>query len=1045
MLSPTERNQPDYQLSAIQTPADVSDSVCQSVADIHIHKAYNAKNINSPEGKQLIKRKVDRHLTQQKRARSDLLEPELKEAFLELAKHGRLGVNKQLKKYGLKHFPAHETHRSEATNEQEFLNWIERQNAIDGLWFTPSYGFDKRSMTPAILSAATSKLSSNFCYFLSGVPEELKTDDFLQALLQSIQRRVEKRGTCYLSLPSLSAFPEQFIDSKIASLFVSVNSMNLQYVPDSLKTKELCLKAFLDMGRTIAYVPKAMITDDFLQRPYGLSLYELKHLPEEMITEDRLKKIHAPLVRMFRNTDFSHCSGSDLFEKMLQCDERFLCYLPSTVLKRFPERLLSYIERNNVYIEFQGVSFPDPQQTLEKLVLIHSGYHTLVEDYKHDQNINKEKIYALCFSGVHSGQFNMNNIPVEYHTHRLCYEIMERFQREPLPLSTVSFLMRFPEGTTFVRQKLDEHAMNGLHELQRLTESESIPLDEKIALIDRFDRGDLFSSYFQQKQYESLYSVESPATFTIDNPFLGGLKQTVYGNQFNFCLNPASEEIQQYLAGSIPCSFSDSTGEIKVILKNLENESICGGRTFKGFYMGQCYYFKIQRKEESLETLAREGLMHRLCHSQVEGVSLLLKSEVPEFVSWFQIKQSELPALHNGFADELEIDSSGDNPRVNVYCYRASPEYSHYAHTPIDKDDLKVSLERSEEGFLKAAWDIGKLCSVGLIPTSTLPAFHDTGSKRRWLALAALLSGHTDRGIPGCFGAWKTTATDKPDFGVTGLRDIGDTEGYGRIHSYFNYRDAEKQLRPNTVNQRIALCNSITENLLAMVLVRARLRQHCKGYHYRNPEAIKATMDFIQNSAEQLLKGLFDQGDHPATDLQSVLKISTDHYQNWLRRSAREILYWTALQPGEQGFIALARVPKSRVSLSTALDRYKGCLGSRGLSSHSSEAKDSNFTPYDCYSVHVNDTRRFCPELYPSMAETSNVTFPDDFININDKLNLGLGNNSFPLVSLMKGYTLLCDRVFSKDNSGLLKEERLPLETYDRFQSVASPMMTVAP
>ena len=1005
MLSPTERNQPGYQQSTIQTPADVSGSVCQSVADIHIHKAYNAKSFNSPEGKPLIKRKVDRHLTPEKRARSGLLEPELKEAFFELAEYGKwLRVREQLNKYGLKPDNYHQEHRSCATNEEELLDWIKRQDFIDGTWFGSNSGLDKRCMTPAILSAATSKLSSNFHFFLSGVPDELKNDDFYRALLHNIQRKAKEIGSIYsLSLPSLSVFPEKYIDSEVASLFVNDMPSNLEYVSDPLKTEELCLKAFLKNSSTIAHVPKTMITDDFLQSSNRFDLDSLRHLPEEMITEDRLKKINHSLVKKFRNTDFSHCSGSDVFEKMLWCDEDFLRYFPSTVLQRFPNRLLNYIERKKNYIPFQGVSFPEPQKTLEKLVLIHNNYHRLVEDYKHDDTVNAGKIYALCFSCKNRNRFNMNNIPAHYHNNQLCHEIMNRFEHELLPLSTISFLMRFPEGKTFVRQKLNEYAMNGYQTLLALLQSESIPLDEKKALINRLDQCHLFSSYFHQKQYERLYSDESPLTYSIANPFLGGLKQTVYSSQFYFPLNPVSNEIQQYLANKLPRFFSEPNEKIKAILKNLENQSICGGRTFKGFYKGRCYYFKVQRRRESLATLAHEGLMHKLCHSRGEGVSLSLKSEVPEFVSWFQIKKSELPALHKHFTDRLEIDSSGNNPRVNVYCYRASPEYSHYAHTPIDKDDLETSLKRSDEGFLKAAWDIGKLCSVGLIPTSTLPAYHDTHSERRWFAIAALMHSGLDEGIPGCFGAWNTTATDKPDFGVTGLRDIGDTECYGSIHSYFVHPDVNKQLSPNAVNQRMAVCNAVMENLLAMVLIRARLRQHCKGYHYRNPDAMKDTMGFIQNTTEELLKGLFDKKSDSTLNLQAVLGTPDDHYQKWLERSAQEILYWTALQPDEEGFAEL-------------------------------KVNGGDYDPDDCYSRHIDDTQRFCPELYPTMPEQHWLKYPEHFININNKLNLGAASRCFPLVSLMKGYTLLCDRVFSKDRPELLNNE-----------PVASPIMTVVP
>lgn len=99
-----------------------------------------------------------------------------------------------------------------------------------------------------------------------------------------------------------------------------------------------------------------------------------------------------------------------------------------------------------------------------------------------------------------------------------------------------------------------------------------------------------------------------------------------------------------------------------------------------------------------------------------------------------------------------------------------------------------IYCKKPEQGILDACHDAGFLASMGLILTSMLPAFHNTVSTRRWIALHNAFNERN--GVhPGTFGAWNTDATGKPDLGYCGIRDIGDYEFFGQIKSLFQHKD----------------------------------------------------------------------------------------------------------------------------------------------------------------------------------------------------------------------------------------------------------------
>ncbi|WP_422132883.1 hypothetical protein [Endozoicomonas sp. ALD040] len=401
--------------------------------------------------------------------------------------------------------------------------------------------------------------------------------------------------------------------------------------------------------------------------------------------------------------------------------------------------------------------------------------------------------------------------------------------------------------------------------------------------------------------------------------------------------------------------------------------TIVGGRTLAVQNGEQVDFYKFQRIGESEATLAQEGIMH-----QFIAKSGRFKSQKPRFGEYIMVLEKDLPESIPGFTDRLQVSEINGERAFRVYHFKATENYAKYAHTPDATDNPYAIAER---GLLNGIHDIGVLNgSVGVMPTSTIPAFHATG--RRWVFLSALL-GNSDFyawPLPGTFGGW-VKAIERPDFGWDGLRDWGDVEFYGSMKSGLTARDSKTSGYTPELLQRLSFVNSLCENLLAAVLLRARLRRDSSDYHYQNQQAVEETENFIEQLLDEYLSGLLakEKESPPRPRLQELMGLDDTTYRSWLKRTAEEILYWTAKQPYEA----------------------KG---------------DSALDPsIECFSKHIKETGNLDATLYPEGLQTFDMhkKFPKDFHNVNDELNLGANNAVFPLVALVKGLTLLAGNIFA--------------------------------
>ena len=761
---------------------------------------------------------------------------------------------------------------------------------------------------------------------------------------------------------ALKEVPRNLIDEALCKIACEQNGTALEYVPEKLRVEPLCKIACEQNGGALEYVPEKLIDKALCKiacEQYG---WALKEVPRKLIDKALCK------IACEQNGGALEYVPEKLIDKAL-C--KIACEQNGTALEYVPEKLIDKAlckiacEENGRALEFVPEKFID-----EALCTIAC-----------EQNGS-----ALVFvpSRLHAPAFynKLSSLDLSY------------LNLVPRNMRLEVFIKNWPLARTRLRQKdVMKFIVNELSEkdpgmLNRvllldknmqlifLTDSR-ISSDKKKQVIEFINKPEMLSSLIPVPP-EHLYCKDNPMKWSQYNPFLRELLHQCY-DAYDF--QPPEMQAGKRLSAFIDqaeYSFAEESDLIDLL--STGTLEITGGRTLKVKVDSQSgekyYFFKFQRQDELPETLAREGLVYQFMNKDPVGGKM--KSALPVCEGFIRLPVGRLPEGIKKFPDKLEVTTKNGSEFVNVFCYSAPEDYSTYAWEE-DKNYPDDRFMRPEEGILKACHDIGLLTGIGFIPTSTLPAFHDTDTDRRWFFMAPLMENNfIEFNSPGTFVAWNTDATDKPDFGYTGVRDRGDCEFCGEIKSFLQIIDVKKKLHTESVVQRIAMANAICENLLAAVLIRSRLNQSSVYYHYQNPEAIKATKKFISDCFYEFIQGYNNESLKP----HNVMGIGEEDYEKWLTRAAEETVYWTAAQPDPNQ----PAIPAFAVGSSV-------------------------YDHTECYAIHV---QHGCldRELYPD-NDVYNKSYPTDFINIQNKLNLGANNCLFPLISLARGCIKLCTGIYA--------------------------------
>lgn len=805
---------------------------------------------------------------------------------------------------------------------------------------------------------------------------------------------------------------------------VQQNDSALELVPESQKTEQLYKIACLNHSRALRLVPEYMIyhwhQEGFLRTLIEQQENNIRYIPECIKNDEyfeiacqknpRLLKYYpkgkpiSDALLALANQPFG--SALEFFPEDKRTPELCLaaCQLDGLALRHVPQHLrtvaLCTIACTNNVLAFKEVPQECKVLSLCEMVCRNERFNIA---YLPD-NLPANEYRRLCLVACMHGTYALQKLPEQFKTFDFFEELCTDSQvlRKPdftmlaeylgfdqaVALNDLSIkttgrrLDRAPDEPVIsdeeqVRysmrfiQQLDTNQVTCLLRSRQLpfltTESQlaylsaqDVAVEDKLQLIELIDSGKPASGTNQAP----LICTDSPLRFGIDNPFCVDLVAMAHcADAFTLPHAQFGEAAHRFIIRNTPDSFPRRA--IPQQLTDDQRISIAGGRTVQfNCDDGQSLFFKFQRGTESLSELAREGLLYQYLSDS--GLRSRFLSELPKFRSFMRLPLTEhLQTIIARFNDSPRIIEKDGQKWVNVFAYSAPREYSYYAYRPDENGDW----QRAENGILSACRDAGLMFGMKLLLTGLLPAFHDKLTNRPWIALYSAL-GEQGSFHSGTFGAWNDDATRDPDIGYLGIRDIGDYKIFDELQNLSGQEDVPDGSYPATVMRKIVLANAICEAIVAALLIRSRLRQQYDGYHYRNSQCLKETVVFVESACNQLLRGLMipEGSDNP---LKQLLGRDDAEYQQWLDRAALEIVYWTALQPGEKG------------------------VGSGGVAD-------------DCYLNHIqqgflSDTL-YPRENYAGVGQAS-------FFNDQGKLNLGAHNSSFPLVSLMNGLTRMCTQI----------------------------------
>ncbi|MFK0574108.1 hypothetical protein [Endozoicomonas sp.] len=875
--------------------------------------------------------------------------------------------------------------------------------------------------------------------------------ELIRAMPNTIKKRSpEKYQQLVVNMFLKDAVYQDLLDENIKTdklweLACSYNARNIRYFQDDRIEanvdfyQKLCQVVCDNANRdTLKYIRfnvfKEEVKIDLCERAINKSWYEYKNIPEHLRINKSLaiqacrqegslyNNLHHELQYDWEvcKVALLNCAGiiEEIPEELLERNSKELCILFKTIVKcdglaigYFPIALRKKYNRKYRELcdlacqsDYQALTvIPKKYQTRERFLKAFDANYEAIIIFNDMPKVFKE---SIDYDDFIKKAFAKNWLPdlhqITLSESILCCQqtpkaiifISERFQKE--------VLKQCPDSQYYLPLASPHLSVESAKRLSLLTIGNRNHLffyhpfknNIKKALLDSILRP--VAPSFIPTANQELYKPVSPFnSWRTENPYLEELLFACYTNAtFTPPDIDISKQLMEALHQAVPI-FSPSSNEEALLTEPLE---ICGGRTARIASGSQgnelLQHYKFHRKGEPLDTLSREGLTHQFFEKMNEGSPASVKpfkSQWPEDHRFIRLSLNQLPCdLIDHFDDKVEITTDQNGERfVNIYCYKARREYSDYAHTP---DDNSNPFYRAEQGLLKASHDIGRGARMGLLFTSTLPAFHDTKSNRRWIMLHSMLgyicrpAGSIHLELPGTLGAWNSVATERADFGYDGLRDIGDFEFFAKIKEFFKIKDVYAYSHPPQVMQRIIMANTLCENMLAVCLMYARLHHNSSDYHYCNPGAVTAAGQFIEEAANEMLEGLLPRDRR--CQLQTLMKLNNEEYAKWLNRAVEEMLYFTAQQPATK---------KARASFIS--------------STENNPAAPPVSNPANCYAHHISENWRFCEKLYPDDTPCKKL-FPEDFTNPFGKQNLGLNASILPLTTLVKGLVRMCTGYF---------------------------------
>ena len=539
----------------------------------------------------------------------------------------------------------------------------------------------------------------------------------------------------------------------------------------------------------------------------------------------------------------------------------------------------------------------------------------------------KDFINFLEHSCINSQDFN--RIPDKYKTHRVCVKAIELNPRLlphiPKHIQTESFYLDLFSGKYIEWSEIPECFQKKIK-----------PISHTLPLLSRTDTPFKFEGTFHH--VKELSEEMSKRGLQLSSPY--------YHELLKLQSSPSPQ------ATSFPRIDNHNLSLIKT-------GAVFGGRTLK---VGRKHY-KFMHQKETIKSFVLESETALFLLKNKAELGLRSEIPIPTTPSITKVPISPETAFISKIltdAPKTFTNSSTHetSPFFLVYCYEASDDYATYAYIKDTESD--DPYQKSHQGLFKGIHDVARLAKHGMLYTSVLPAYHYQ-SAQRWITIGME--------APGSMEGWSTSATDFPDYGYSGLRDFGDFSLLGTttvyLPSLLRYGGACSWV----FSQKNALYNTLSENILATLLLFARLHRNDPQYHHKNKAMLESLQIFFKKILFHTLSGYFDNS---PPSIYTHMKISEEIYNNWIKISMERFIYWTETQNIEK----------------------------------------------DCYTRDILTYKKLNETIYPNLPDGVHALYeihPEKgFVDEKGQPQLGMRHHISVLMNLIEGIALFCRGIEQK-------------------------------
>ncbi len=288
-------------------------------------------------------------------------------------------------------------------------------------------------------------------------------------------------------------------------------------------------------------------------------------------------------------------------------------------------------------------------------------------------------------------------------------------------------------------------------------------------------------------------------------------------------------------------------------------------------------YLKIQAAKEDHDDFLKTTTRIKCFNPkhQYEGKSL--SSDIVQIHRVYQIDNVEKQLMAMNLPEENRksvLDLTGRGSRLAAeFSTSSNAKYENYVYNlPSNAEKLKAILRYLQDyGILWAQYVNGPPC---------INAFHDGAQNRSHMTFPSLQSP-----IKTCEGAlerWNGYATDFPNIGATGMRDLWDARPADE-HNFFYINRGDEKKDGDVATQKYRVLE-LAHACQGAILIYARCFQ--KDFQVSCPFSVKQ----VKNDLEQMLITLFSH----AFSLTPSCLCQLMKEDGLIDQCAREVCYWLA-------------------------------------------------------------------------------------------------------------------------------------------------------